>query len=63
MTIETYEDCQKAIRDGLYDQCVNLMDDDLREEIHREMAPCEEIDFLWEYVQRHRVKFNEEFMI
>jgi len=31
----------------------NLMDDDLREEIHRELAPCSE------YAKRHEEKFGE----
>lgn len=42
---------------------VMLMDDDLREEIHEDMAPCGEQEFLDEYVRRHAKKFGEEFAI
>ena len=30
---------------------VNLMDDDIREEVHREMAPCTEEEFLSRYIE------------
>ena len=46
-----------------YEECVMLMDDDLREEIHKDMAPCGEQEFLDEYVRRHTKKFGEEFAI
>ena len=37
----------------------NLMDDDLREEIHRELVPCSEREFFDEYAKRHEEKFGE----
>ena len=40
---------------------VVLMDDDLREEVHRELAPCWEQDFIEEYAKRHKKKFGEDF--
>ena len=46
-----------------FEACVMLMDDDLREEIHEDMAPCGEQEFLDEYVRRHSEKFGEEFTI
>lgn len=30
---------------------VNLMDDDIREEVHQEMAPCTEEEFLSRYIE------------
>lgn len=42
-----------------YDVAVNLMDDDLREQIHADMAPCGEQEFFDEYAKRHEAKFGE----
>ena len=46
-----------------FEECVMRMDDDLREEIHEDMAPCGEQEFLDEYIRRHAEKFGEEFTI
>jgi hypothetical protein len=39
------------------DSIATYMDDDIREELHAEMAPCEPLDFLKAYVKR-----DEEFL-
>lgn len=44
-----------------FDAAVNLMDDDIREELHQELAPCTNQEFIDEYIKRHREKFGEEF--
>ena len=54
---------QEIIEKGLYDASVQLMDDDIREEIHREIAPCTDLEFLEAYIERHREKFGEDFTI
>lgn len=46
-----------------YEQAVILMDDELREEIHMELAPCTDEEFLREYEKRHFEKYGEEFQI
>lgn len=46
-----------------YDACVNMMDDDLREKLHMELAPCSEQEFLDAYCKRHKEKFGAEFEI
>lgn len=47
-----------------FDACVMLMDDEIREDLNAEMAPCTEQDFLDAYVERHSEKFSgEEFRI
>ncbi len=47
-----------------FDACVNLMDDDIREALHAEMAPCTEQEFLDAYVEAHAAKYDgEEFQI
>ena len=50
-------------REVYFDACVALMDDDLREEIHNEFAPCTNQEFLDEYSKRHETKFGEPFQI
>ena len=30
---------------------VNLMDDEIREQVHRELAPCTDMEFLRRYVE------------
>lgn len=52
-----------VIINGNYDFAVNLMDDELREEIHAELSPCTDKDFLVEYCKKHFEKFGEEFEI
>lgn len=46
-----------------FDACVNLMDDEIREAIHAELAPCTEQEFLGAYVDRHYDKYGEQFKI
>lgn len=46
-----------------FDAAVALMDDDLREELHAELAPCGKQEFFDEYCRRHQEKFGEEFVI
>lgn len=36
---------------NLWDAVVNMMDDDVREKIHREIAPCTEGEFLEAYLK------------
>lgn len=42
---------------------VHYMDDELREEIHAEMAPCEAQAFCDEYARRHMEKYGQEWII
>ena len=42
-----------------YDVAVRMMDDDLREEIHTDLAPCMEQEFFDEYARRHEERFSE----
>ena len=45
------------------DAVVSLMDDDLREEIHMDLAPCTNQEFADEYCKRHLAKYGEEFQV
>ena len=40
---------------------VNLMDDDLREELNANLAPCTEQEFFEAYAKAHENKFGEEW--
>lgn len=46
-----------------FDVWVNLMDDELREQVHAELAPCTDETFLERYKQLHFEKYGEEFTI
>ncbi len=46
-----------------YDAAVNLMDDEIREELHNELAPCTEQEFLDAYLDRHESRYGEQFTI
>ena len=47
----------------LWCEAVNLMDDEICEELHMELAPCDEQTFFTAYLIRHEEKFNENFTI
>lgn len=44
-----------------YDVAVNLMDDEIREELHSKFAPCSEQKFFEEYCKAHAEKYGEEW--
>lgn len=45
-----------------YDIAVNLMDDDIREELHAELAPCTDQEFFDAYSKAHAERFGEEWI-
>jgi len=61
-----YQVNEKKVKELLklgMDVLVNHMDDDLREQVHRELAPCTDAEFLSRYIELHKEKFGEEFDI
>ena len=46
-----------------FNTCVALMDDDLREEISVDLAPCTKQEFINEYCKIHFAKYGIEFEI
>lgn len=44
-----------------FDAAVILMDDDIREKLHGEIAPCTEQEFFDAYVKAHEDKFGEDW--
>lgn len=53
----------EIVKNGLYESAVALMDDDIREAVHADLAPCTEEEFLAEYMKRHEEKFGSPFAI
>ena len=60
---EYTDDARKIVDAGLYNVAVELMDDDIREDLHIELAPCEDVTFLAAYMARHSQKYGEEFRV
>ena len=46
-----------------FDAAVNMMDVEIREALHNELAPCTEQEFMDAYVKAHEAKYNERFEI
>jgi len=46
-----------------YAQAVELMDDEIREDLHRQMAPCSNQTFFDAYCEAHEQKYGEEFRV
>ena len=46
-----------------FDAAVNMMDDEIREKLHNELAPCTDQEFMDAYAEAHEAKFNEHFEI
>jgi hypothetical protein len=44
-----------------FDATVVLMDDDIREQLHNDLAPCTEQEFFDAYAKAHEEKFREEW--
>lgn len=45
------------------DAAIALMDDDIREAVHADLAPCTEQEFADEYCKRHLAKYGAEFEV
>ena len=46
-----------------FDAAVNMMDDEIRENLHNELAPRTDQEFMDAYAEAHEAKFNERFEI
>ena len=54
---------EKIVSSELFNAAVALMDDDLREAVHAEFAPCEDAEFLARYMEAHNEKYGADFII
>jgi hypothetical protein len=48
---------------GDIEVAATLMDKDLREELHLRLAPCDPQEFVDAYIEAHREKFDEEWVV
>lgn len=46
-----------------WETIVSFMDEDIREAVHADLAPCTDQEFLEEYEKRHLEQYGEEFII
>lgn len=46
-----------------FEAAVNLMDDEIREALHAELAPCTEQEFFDAYCKAHDEKYGEKFAV
>lgn len=44
-----------------FEAAVNIMDEDICEELHWQIAPCSDQEFFEAYCKAHEFKFDEEF--
>lgn len=54
---------KEIVENNLYDAAVQLMDDEIREAVHSDIAPCTEEEFLIEYMKRHEEKYGIGFIV
>lgn len=50
-------------READYDFAIGMMDDDIREQLHSLLAPCEAQTFVDAYIVAHYKKFDETFTL
>lgn len=58
-----FEQAKEICAAGMYAAAVNLMDDEIREGLHAELAPCADVDFLAAYMAKHAEKYGEDFQV
>lgn len=46
-----------------FNVALSLMDDELREKVHMELAPCTEQEFFDTYAKAHEEKYGEEWIL
>ena len=46
-----------------FNACVQLMDDEIREKLNREIGECTEQEFLNMYCEEHEDKYGKEFEV
>lgn len=46
-----------------FEAAVNLMDDEIREALHAELAPCTEQESFDAYCKAHEEKYGEKFAV
>ena len=55
--------CRLGQWEGTLATAANYMDNEIREELHSSILPCDDQGFLDAYAKRHEDKFNKPFII
>ena len=61
--ISVKDDARSMLKQIPMATIVQYMDDEIREEVHRDIAPCSDIEFLENYMIKHFLKYHEKFTI
>ena len=51
------------INNGLYAAAVELMDNEIREDLHNRLSPCSDEEFMEAYMEEHEKKYNVPFCV
>ena len=51
------------VEGGYFEAAVMLMDTEIREMVHDDLAPCTNLEFMEEYMKRHVEKYGVEFIV
>lgn len=58
---ETYKETEELSRQAYYESCIVLMQDELREELHRDNAGTTDAQYIELYCREHLERFGEIF--
>lgn len=58
-----YEQQVESLLELPWSTVEHCMDDEIRERLHAELAPCDNRRFLLAYIMEHTSKFGEDFII
>lgn len=58
--VKVHDTCGNEV---FFETATDLMDDEIRESVHADLAPCTEQEFFTEYCERHFAKYGEDFTV
>ena len=61
--IDYSDDAKALLQDASMETITAYMDDDIREAVHRDLAPCSDEEFLTEYLAKHYQAYGEMFTV
>lgn len=61
--LANYDDICHVIDNTSWQNVASYMDDDIRERVHSELAPCTEEKFLQRYCALHAQKYHAAFAV
>lgn len=58
-----YELAQNLLDHCDIDTLAEYMDDEIRERVHEQYAPCSDLMFVAHYISQHRAKYDKDFTV